>query len=424
MKLQEYKLSEVTDNFDHLRKPVRGLDRKSGPYPYYGASGIVDYVDDFIFDGEYLLIAEDGENLRTRKTPIAFIATGKYWVNNHVHILCGNEKANTKYLSYALQSLDINGYLTGSTMPKLTKGNMSEIRLKLPEIQFQNLIVDILGTIDNKIENNFQMNETLEKIVETIFKSWFVDFDPVHSKIDGNEPAHMDTKTADLFPTSFDDNGLPQGWKLLDIGSVVEVQKGLSYKGEFLSDTGAKMINLGCFGFRGTFKDEKIKNYVGDYKDRHKIKPGDLIFANTDMTQDRTILCSPVIVPNYIKGIETIFSHHVSHVNIIKSQHPVFLAFLRQFMMTPDFRFRAEGYATGTTVLAVPKNIFDGYYIPIPSNEILDVFYKFISNISKKIETNYIENKTLTKLRDTLLPKLMSGEIRVKDAEREMETAL
>src|SRR6266852_2261601 len=93
-------LGEITENFDGRRVPVKEADRRPGPYPYYGASGIVDHVDTYLFDGEYLLIAEDGENLRTRKTPIAFMASGRFWVNNHAHIVQGNQLANTAYLCY------------------------------------------------------------------------------------------------------------------------------------------------------------------------------------------------------------------------------------------------------------------------------------------------------------------------------------
>ena len=87
---RELPLGDLTDNFDSIRVPVKEADRRYGLYPYYGASGIVDHVDNFLFDGEYLLIAEDGENLRSRKTPIAFMARGKFWVNNHAHIVQGN----------------------------------------------------------------------------------------------------------------------------------------------------------------------------------------------------------------------------------------------------------------------------------------------------------------------------------------------
>lgn len=100
-------LGELTVNLDTRRKPVKEADRKPGPYPYYGASGIVDHVDGYLFEGEHLLIAEDGENLRTRQTPIAFLANGRFWVNNHAHIVIGNERASTRFLQYALLGTDI-----------------------------------------------------------------------------------------------------------------------------------------------------------------------------------------------------------------------------------------------------------------------------------------------------------------------------
>ena len=195
----EFVLGELTDNFDSLRIPVKKADRRLGPYPYYGASGIVDHVDDFIFDGEYLLVAEDGENLRTRKTPIAFLADGKFWVNNHAHILRGNPKANTRYLMYALSELDISGYLTGSTMPKLTRNNLDRISLFAPPPEDQRVIARILGTLDDKTELNRRMNETLEAMARALFKSWFVDFSPVRAKMEGRDPG-MPRHLADLFP--------------------------------------------------------------------------------------------------------------------------------------------------------------------------------------------------------------------------------
>src|SRR5258705_7744065 len=102
------RLGEVTQNHDAVRVPVKEADRRPGPFPYYGASGVVDHVDDYLFDGEYLLVAEDGENLRTRKTPVAFLARGKFWVNNHAHIVRGNSEGDTRFLMYALSSADIS----------------------------------------------------------------------------------------------------------------------------------------------------------------------------------------------------------------------------------------------------------------------------------------------------------------------------
>ena len=105
---RELPLGDLTENLDSIRVPVKEADRRAGPHPYYGASGIVDYVDNYLFDGEYLLIAEDGENLRTQTTPVAFLARGKFWVNNHAHIVRGNGEADTRFLMYALVRRHIN----------------------------------------------------------------------------------------------------------------------------------------------------------------------------------------------------------------------------------------------------------------------------------------------------------------------------
>jgi type I restriction enzyme S subunit len=165
--------------FDSQRKPIRKADRKPGQFPYYGASGIADYIDDYVFDGTYLLLSEDGDNLRTQNTPIAFLAEGKFWVNNHAHVLQGKDGNLTNYICYALQIADIKSYISGSTRPKITQADMRRIQLNLPPLPEQKAIAHILGKLDDKIELNRQMNQTLEAMAQALFKSWFVDFDPV-----------------------------------------------------------------------------------------------------------------------------------------------------------------------------------------------------------------------------------------------------
>ena len=227
-------LGELTDNFDAIRIPIKETDRGVGPYPYYGASGVVAHVDGFLFDGEYLLIAEDGENLRTRTTPIAFLANGKFWVNNHAHIVQGNSNADTRFLKYALSVLDISGYLTGSTMPKLTQGNMNRIPLLTPPLPKQRTIAHVLGTLDDKIELNRRMNETLEAMARALFKSWFVDFDPVRAKMDGRwqrgeSLPGLPADLYDLFPNRLVDSELgkiPEGWEVGVLDDAIEILSG------------------------------------------------------------------------------------------------------------------------------------------------------------------------------------------------------
>ena len=131
-KWEEVSFEEVVDNFDGKRIPIKASERKNsegGKYPYYGASGIIDYVDEFIFEGEHLLISEDGANLLARVYPIAFKADGKFWVNNHAHIVKAKEEKTTNdYLEYYFSSIDISEYVTGSAQPKLNQKKLNSIR--------------------------------------------------------------------------------------------------------------------------------------------------------------------------------------------------------------------------------------------------------------------------------------------------------
>ena len=141
-------LGEVAENLDNMRKPVAKGGRSLGIYPYYGASGIVDYVDSFIFDGDYLLISEDGANLVVRKTPIAFSISGKTWVNNHAHVLKFDNIINQKFVNYYLNYLDLSPYITGAAQPKLNQQNLNNIKIPYPSLETQSRIVQVLDNFD------------------------------------------------------------------------------------------------------------------------------------------------------------------------------------------------------------------------------------------------------------------------------------
>ena len=222
-------LGDLTINHDGKRRPVKESERKPGPYPYYGASGVVDHVDGYLFDGSYLLIGEDGENMRTRQTPIAFMAQGKFWVNNHAHIVTGNHLADTRFLMYSISNTDVHSYLTGAVMPKLTQGNLNKILLPCPPLDIQLGIVSVLGALDDRITLLSETNATLEAIAQALFKSWFVDFDPVRAKLEGRAPEGMDEATARLFPDSFEESALglvPRGWRVGQLGHEVKIAYG------------------------------------------------------------------------------------------------------------------------------------------------------------------------------------------------------
>ncbi len=146
-------LDELAVNLDCKRVPITKSDRKPGEYPYYGASGIVDYVDGYIFEGDTLLISEDGANLLARSTPIAFPASGRYWVNNHAHILQFNSMSTQKFVELYLESIPLDGYITGAAQLKLNQKALNSIPIPIPDSTVdQQLIVDQLVAMQDQCE--------------------------------------------------------------------------------------------------------------------------------------------------------------------------------------------------------------------------------------------------------------------------------
>jgi restriction endonuclease S subunit len=129
----ELTVDQISTNLDSKRVPITKSDRKTGEYPYYGASGIVDYVADYIFDGDTLLVSEDGANLLMRSTPIAFSVSGKYWVNNHAHILKFENMATQRFVEFFLESIELDEYIRGAAQPKLTQAALNSIPIPIPK---------------------------------------------------------------------------------------------------------------------------------------------------------------------------------------------------------------------------------------------------------------------------------------------------
>ena len=142
-------LGDLAENLDSKRKPITSGLREAGEIPYYGASGIVDYVKDYIFDGDYLLVSEDGANLLARNSPIAFSISGKTWVNNHAHVLKFETYAERKYVEYYLNSIDLTPYISGAAQPKLNKKNLECINIPNPAPKEKERIVAILDKFDS-----------------------------------------------------------------------------------------------------------------------------------------------------------------------------------------------------------------------------------------------------------------------------------
>lgn len=311
-----------------------------------------------------------------------------FWPHNTTLYVKDFKGNDPHFVSYFLRTLNYQAHNDKSSVPGLNRNHLHLIPVVFPPLAEQQAIAGILGTLDDKIEVNQRMNATLESMARTIFRQRFVTNSDV-------------TK-----------------WELFRIRDFGDLDKGLSYKGAFLTDEGMQMINLGCFQGKGKFSIENLKTYSGDYKERHTVKPGDIVLANTDITQKREVIGSPAIVPDY-PAKEYLFTHHTYALRV-KDNSPALKNYLYFTLLQEEFRERAEGFATGTTVLALPRDAVLDYEISTPPPELLQMFYEQVHTMLQKVQSNIKESRTLASLRDSLLPKLMRGEVRVKDVEKEL----
>lgn len=172
---EQERLGNLVENLDGQRVPVKSSDRKNmqGSYPYYGASGIIDYVDNYLFDHETLLVAEDGANLLSRSLPVAFIAKGLYWVNNHAHVLKYNGKVSLEYLRFTLENMSLDMYITGSAQPKLNQKSLNSILINTPPIHLQNQFAERIQAIEAQKQQAQQNLEQSEKLFNSLLQRAF-----------------------------------------------------------------------------------------------------------------------------------------------------------------------------------------------------------------------------------------------------------
>lgn len=173
--MEKILLEDCCEILDSKRIPITASERKEGPYPYYGANGVQDYVADYIFDDELVLLAEDGGNFGSKDKPIAYRVSGKCWVNNHAHVLKPKPGINVDYLCYSLMFYNTNGLVNGATRQKLTQATMRKMQIPYRSEKEQKQIVDLLGKATAIINNRKQQLQQLDELVKARFVEMFGD---------------------------------------------------------------------------------------------------------------------------------------------------------------------------------------------------------------------------------------------------------
>jgi type I restriction enzyme S subunit len=309
----------------------------------------------------------------------------------------------------------------GAVFDSLKCADVPNFELKIPPLPEQRAIAHVLGTLDDKIELNRRTNETLEAIARALFKSWFVDFDPVRAKAEGRDPG-LPPYVADLFPDRFEDSELgkiPAGWKIERLGDHINTERGLSYKGEGLRDDesdGLPMHNLNSIYEGGGYKYEGIKYYAGDYREKHIVVPGDMIITNTEQGFDHLLIGHAAIVPDRY-GPRGLFSHHIFRIRM-KPTSPFTPQYLVHLFNHPRWHQLIAGFSNGTTINMLPLDALVMPRIVIPPKPLVAAFSRIAGDMHSRAEASGIESLILAAQRDALLPKLISGEIRLADVER------
>lgn len=235
------KLGDVTNLLDRLRKPISKGDRISGEYPYYGANGIQDYVNDYIFDGRYILVGEDGSVITKDNTPVVNWGTGKFWANNHVHILEAKDGFDMDFIFYAISNVDISGYVHGN-IPKYTKGDLVDTQVKIPPtIEEQQKIANLLSSYDSLIELKRSQKQQVTNMKQQLMSQLLTN--------GGGQSSWVTVKLGDIFG-SISDKNHPE-YDVLTVrsgyGTVLRSESGIDIKYKVESLPTYKLVRKGDF---------------------------------------------------------------------------------------------------------------------------------------------------------------------------------
>jgi type I restriction enzyme S subunit len=296
----------------------------------------------------------------------------------------------------------IDETITGTGQPQITKETLEPFLIVFPPLPEQSRIANVLSWFDDLIEVKKRQNEILEKTAMAIFKSWFIDFEPfrdgefVYSEELGKE--------------------IPKGWEVKKIGELAELTNGISYKGdekyEEPIDDGMIFITLNNILRGGGFKTEYSWIKSERIKEHQTLNEEDLIIANTDMTQEAKVIGSPAIVvfPSDYKG-KGVYSHHITKITPKRGELKFFLYSYLKISQNENATF-----STGTNVLGLDIDNFKrNKIIILPPSHILQFFHSLVEPLFQKIILNQKQIMTLRKIRDTLLPLLVFGKLRVEE---------
>lgn len=326
--------------------------------------------------------------------------------NQTCYGLVAKEGITPTFLYYSLinQINQINQLSYGTVFDTITMKTFNELTIWVPENVTQNNITEILSKIDDKIEVNASINTALEELGSTLFKRWFVDFEfpngdgePYCSNGGGMKKSKL--------------GEIPENWELVNLGKLVKIIKGRSYRSSELQESKTALVTLKSIKRGGGFSEEGFKEYIGKYKENQIVTTNDIVISLTDVTQKAEVIGKPARIiqsEKYEKLVASLDLAIIRHDN-----DRVKNTYLYELFKSSLFQSHIIGYTKGTTVLHLDIDGINKFKLPLPEKKLVEEFDLILKKIWEKMDASSFENILLPELRDTLLPRLMSGKIRV-----------
>jgi type I restriction enzyme, S subunit len=398
----------------------RGYDlpqasRRPGAFPLVSSSGVTDSHDEAMVRGPGVVTGRYGTIGQV------YFVEQDFWPLNttlYVRDFKGNDP---KFVSYFLRTLDFFAYSDKAAVPGVNRNHLHEALAALPCKAAQAAIADCLGALDDRIALLRETNATLEAIAQALFKSWFVDFDPVHAKSQGLAPASMDEATAALFPDSFEESALgpvPAGWACIDLGELTRRCGGAIQTGPFGSQLHAKdyvengipvVMPKDIVG-RRVSTDSIARVAVADVERlaRHKLQAGDIVFSRRGDVERHALITEREV--GWLCGTGC----------LLVRPGPVWQSpgFLSLLFDAPRARTWLVQHAVGATMANLNTGILSSVPVALPSPALLAAFDAVVAVTDEQRSLNATMAETLAETRDALLPRLVSGQLRLPEAER------
>jgi type I restriction enzyme S subunit len=371
---------------------------KISPIPVHGANGIIGWTSKPLYTHGVPLVTCRGSNCG-----MVLWADGPLWVSNNAMAVLPGADLDLRFLYFNLLNSPPYKFVSGSAQPQITMGDLSKKAVTLPPLPEQRAIATTLGALDDKIELNRRMNGTLEAMARALFRDWFVDFGPTRSKMAGDAP-NLSPDLWALFPDSLDDNGKPEGWKVSTIGDEVRIVGGStpSTKEPEFWDGG---INW------ATPKDLSKLAAPVLLETSRTITEAGLAKISSGLLPVGAVLLSSRAPIGYLAIAETPVAINQGFIGMICDKR---VSNVFAWLWTLENMEAIHAMANGSTFQEINKRNFRPLPVVVPPEPILRAFDAVATPLYERIAENERQSRTLAQTRDLLLPRLMSGQIRIQ----------